>query len=36
MGRTKHLQKEQYADVVERLQNETDRRFEALKKKAEE
>ena len=36
MGRTKHLQKEQYADVVERLQNETDRRFEALKKRAEE
>ena len=35
MGRTKHLQKEQYADVVERLQNETDRRFEALKKRAE-
>ena len=36
MGRTKHLQKEQYADVVERLQKETDRRFEALKKRAEE
>ena len=36
MGRTKHLQKEQYADVVERLQKETDRRFGALKKRAEE
>ena len=36
MGRTKHLQKEQYADVVERLQKETDRRFAALKKRAEE
>ena len=35
MGRTKHLQKEQYADVVERLQRETDRRFAELKKKAE-
>ena len=36
MGRTKHLQKEQYTDVVERLQKETDRRFAALKKRAEE
>ena len=36
MGRTKHLQREQYADVVERLQKETDRRFESLKKRAEE
>ena len=36
MGRTKHLQKEQYADVVERLQKEIDRRFTALKKRAEE
>ena len=36
MGRTKHLQKEQYADVVKRLQKETDRRFAALKKRAEE
>lgn len=35
MGRTKHLQKEQYADVVERLQRETDYRFAELKKKAE-
>ena len=36
MGRTKHLQKEEYADVVERLQRETDRRFYELKKRAEE
>ncbi|MBQ2936639.1 MAG: pyruvate synthase [Lachnospiraceae bacterium] len=36
MGRTKHLQKEQYKDVVDRLQQETDRRFYELKKKAKE
>ena len=36
MGRTKHLQKEEYKDVVERLQDETDRRFAELKKRAEE
>lgn len=36
MGRTKHLQKEQYREVVERLQAETDRRFLELKKKAED
>lgn len=36
MGRTRHLQKEQYRDVVEKLQQETDRRFYALKKKVEE
>ena len=36
MGRTKHLQKEEYRDVVERLQQETDRRFAELKKRAEE
>ena len=36
MGRTKHLQKEEYREVVERLQQETDRRFYELKKKAEE
>ncbi len=36
MGRTRHLQKEQYCDVVEKLQQETDRRFYALKKKVEE
>lgn len=34
MGRTKHLQKEEYKDVVERLQKETDRRFENLKNRA--
>lgn len=36
MGRTKHLQKEEYADVVERLQGEIDRRFAELKKRAEQ
>ena len=36
MGRTKHLQKEEYKDVVDRLQQETDRRFYELKKKAKE
>ena len=36
MGRTKHLQKEEYKDVVDRLQKETDRRFSELKKRAEE
>ncbi len=36
MGRTKHLQKEEYKDVVERMQKETDRRFSELKKRAEE
>ncbi len=35
MGRTKHLVKEEYKDVVERLQQETDRRFEDLKKRAD-
>lgn len=35
MGRTKHLQKEEYGDVVERMQVEIDRRFAELKKKAE-
>ncbi|MBQ8596425.1 MAG: pyruvate synthase, partial [Lachnospiraceae bacterium] len=35
MGRTKHLQKEEYKEVVERLQQETDRRFEKLKRQAE-
>ena len=35
MGRTKHLVKEEYKAVVERLQKETDRRFEELKKRAE-
>ncbi len=32
MGRTKHLQKDEYRDVVESLQRETDRRFSELKK----
>ena len=36
MGRTKHLQKEQYKDIVDKLQQETDRRFYELKKKAKE
>lgn len=31
MGRTKHLQKEEYKDVVEKIQNEVDRRFNELK-----
>ena len=35
MGRTKHLLKGEYQDVVEQLQQETDRRFEKLKKRAE-
>ena len=35
MGRTKHLQKEEYKDVVDRLQAETDRRFIELKKRVE-
>lgn len=30
MGRTKHLQKEEYRDVVERLQQEVDRRFSEI------
>lgn len=35
MGRTKHLQKEEYAHVVARMQQEVDRRFAELKKRAE-
>ena len=35
MGRTKHLQKAEYAPVVQRMQQEIDRRFMELKKKAE-
>jgi len=31
MGRTKHLKKEEYRDVVERMQQEVDRRFHELK-----
>lgn len=34
MGRTKHLQKEEYKDVVQSLQRETDRRFDKLKRQA--
>ncbi|MBQ7919466.1 MAG: pyruvate synthase [Lachnospiraceae bacterium] len=34
MGRTKHLQKEEYRDVVEKMQGEIDRRFAELKKNA--
>ena len=33
MGRTKHLVKEEYRDVTKKLQQETDRRFEELKKR---
>ena len=32
MGRTKHLQKETYQDVVKRIQQEVDNRYERLKK----
>ena len=32
MGRTKHLQKEEYREVVERIQKEVDERYEELKK----
>lgn len=35
MGRTRHLQKAEYREVVERLQQETDARFAALRKSAE-
>lgn len=35
MGRTKHLQKEAYRDVVEKIQNEVDRRYTRLKARAE-
>ena len=36
MGRTKHLQKEEYKEVVRQMQREIDDRFYQLKKKAEE
>ncbi len=36
MGRTKHLQKEEYKDVVDRLQKETDARFRQLKRLAQQ
>lgn len=35
MGRTKHLQKETYAEVVKEMQEEVDRRFACLKAKTE-
>lgn len=35
MGRTKHLKKEEYKEIVEDLQMEVDRRFKRLKEKAE-
>ena len=35
MGRTKHLQKKEYAQVVEDLQKEVDRRFLRLRARAE-
>ena len=34
MGRTKHLKKEEYREVVERLQQETDKRYRELKERA--
>ena len=34
MGRTKHLVKEQYADVTRSIQQEIDRRWERLKARA--
>ncbi len=36
MGRTRHLQKEEYSEVVERIQREVDARFYELKKRAQE
>lgn len=35
MGRTKHLQKDEYRGVAEEMQKEIDRRFEVLKAKSE-
>ena len=35
MGRTKHLKKEEYREIVEDLQKEVDRRFMRLKEKSE-
>lgn len=35
MGRTKHLQKEEYQKIVESMQREVDRRYRRLKEKAE-
>ncbi len=36
MGRTKHLQKDEYREVVERMQKETDDRFRRLKQLAKQ
>ncbi len=36
MGRTRHLQKEEYKEVVERIQKEVDARFYELKSRAQE
>lgn len=36
MQRTKHLCKPQYKDIVQLAQEEVDRRFETLKKRASE
>lgn len=35
MGRTKHLKKESYKEVVESIQQEVDRRYARLKAQAE-
>jgi len=35
MGRTRHLQKDEYKEVVDRMQKEIDARFRALKKRTE-
>jgi len=35
MGRTKHLQKEEYRKITDKIQTEIDRRFERLKARAE-
>ena len=35
MGRTKHLTLEKYSDILERVQDEVDRRWARLKAKAE-
>ena len=36
MGRTKHLVKPEYAEVVARMQKEVDERFERLRKRSGE
>lgn len=35
MGRTRHLQKESYSEIVNQMQEEVDRRFQVLRAKAE-